>query len=113
MAIPNWGDNDLVLTIVIWPLIIISTLSQLPSYKLIRPTLQVLTILNPAEFIRIFSIMRLGAGTVFGAEYDQWITWATSSYGLLIFITIFISWIVVLISISSFIWNRGKRNASK
>lgn len=94
------------LTIIIWPLLMISTLSQLPSYKLVQPTLQILTILNPAEFVRVFSIMRMGAGSVFGADYNQWIVWSTSSYGLLIFIGVFLSWILLSIFISGFIWNR-------
>lgn len=101
------------LTIVVWPLLMISILSHLPSYKLIQPTLQGLTLLNPAEFVRVFSIMRLGAGSTFGAEYDQWITWATSNYGLLIFFGIFISWILISIFIGGFIWDRSDKNESK
>lgn len=98
------------LTIVIWSLLMISTLSHLPSYKMIQPTLQVLTILNPAEFIRVFSIMRIGAGSAFGADYDQWITWATGSYGVVIFCGICIGWIVASIYIGGFIWNRSDKN---
>lgn len=95
------------LTIVIWPLAIISILSHLPSYKLIKPSLQVLTLLNPAEFVRVFSIMRMGAGSIFGADYYEWITWATSNYGVFIFLSLFSSWIVLSICISGFIWRRG------
>ncbi|MBO1002248.1 ABC transporter permease [Pseudogracilibacillus auburnensis] len=98
------------LTIVIWSLLMISTLSHLPSYKMIQPTLQVLTILNPAEFVRVFSIMRIGAGSAFGADYDQWITWATGSYGVVIFCGICIGWIVASIYIGGFIWNRSDKN---
>ena len=98
------------ITIVIWPLIIISTLSHLPSYTFVQPTLQVLTILNPAEFVRVFSIMRMGAGSAFGADYDQWMTWATSGYGVFIFLSVFISWIFVSIGIGGFIWSRGEKN---
>lgn len=101
------------LTIIIWPLLMISTLSHLPSYQLIQPTLQVLTLLNPAEFVRIFFIMKMGAGSAFGANYYVWITWATSHLGLLIFLGLFISWIFILIFISGFIWDRGEINESK
>jgi|SRR5690625_523485 len=101
------------LTILIWPLLMISTLTQLPSYNLVQPTLEVFTLLNPAEFIRIFSIMRMGAGSAFGATYDQWITWANSSFGLLIFTGVFLVWIFVPIFIGGFIWNRGDKNGSK
>jgi len=101
------------ITIVIWPLLMISILGNLPSYKLIQPTLQGLTLLNPAEFVRIFSIMRLGAGTTFGAEYDQWITWATSHYGLLIFFGLLISLILISIFVGGLIWNWSDKHGAK
>lgn len=97
------------ITIVIWPLLMISLLTQLPSYKLVQPTLQVLTILNPAEFIRVFSMMRLGAGSAFGADYDALITWALSNNGLIIFIIMLIIYVFVTLFISSWIWNRGDK----
>lgn len=100
------------LTIIIWPLLMISLLSQLPSYKMIQPVLQVLTILNPAEFVRVFSIMRIGGGSVFGASYDVWITWALSSSGILIFILVFLSWIIGSIIVGGFVWNRGDKNGT-
>lgn len=101
------------LTIIIWPLLMISTLSQLPSYKLVQPTLQALTLLNPAEFVRIFFIMRIDAGSAFGANYDQWATWATGPYGLLSFFGIFIGWILLSIFLGGLIWNRGDDNGAK
>lgn len=93
--------------IISWPLLMISLLSLLPSYQMIQPTLQFLTILNPAELIRVFTMMRLGAGSAFGADYDQWITWATSDGGLFIFILVFLAIIVVTLFVSSLIWKRG------
>src|SRR5699024_880682 len=96
-----WAIAIWFVTIVIWPLLIISSLSFLPSYKMIQPTLQVLTILNPAEFVRIFTMMRLGAGSAFGADYDEWITWATGSSGWIIFVAILLMLIVLAILISS------------
>src|SRR5699024_7876243 len=38
-------------------LLLISSLSQLPCYQLIRPFMGGLTRLNPAQFIRVFSII--------------------------------------------------------
>jgi len=96
------------LTIVIWPMLLISTLSYLPSYKMIQPTMEVLTILNPAEFIRVFTIMRLGAGTAFGAEYDQFITWINGNSGLACFVGFFIAWIVLAILVSGYLWKRSE-----
>jgi len=101
------------ITVIVWPLLMISSLSQLPSYQQIQPSLQVLTILNPAEFVRVFSIMRLGAGSSFGASYDEWITWATSSYGLFIFMTVCCMWIIGSILIGSFVWSRSEANGKR
>ncbi|WP_204670198.1 ABC transporter permease [Gracilibacillus alcaliphilus] len=100
------------LTIMIWPLLMISTLSHLPSYKLVQPILQALTLLNPAEFVRVFSIMKMGAGSAFGPDYYQWITWATSNNGLLIFSAIILSWILLSVFIGGFIWSRGEYNGT-
>lgn len=96
------------LTVVIWPVLMISFLSFLPSYNLIKPVLQILTVINPAELIRVFSMIRLQAGTAFGAEYDQLISWVTSESGLIFFILIFLSWIVISITISALIWKRSE-----
>ncbi|MEJ8777361.1 ABC transporter permease [Pseudogracilibacillus sp. ICA-222130] len=101
------------LMIVIWPLLMISVLSHFPSYKFIQPTLQLFTFLNPAEFIRIFTIMRMGAGSAFGADYYEWVTWVTSSYGPMIFILVCASWIVILVYVSGFIWERGEVNGAR
>lgn len=104
-----WAISIWFVTIVIWPLIMISTLSYLPSYKMIQPTLQILTIANPAEFIRIITMMRLGAGSAFGADYDQWITWATNWGGIVIFGLLFMLFTFGTVWISSFIWERGDK----
>lgn len=97
------------LSIIIWPLLLISSLSQLP-YKFIKPALEIATLLNPAEFVRVFSIMKLNAGAVFGAEYDEWIKWATGDYGFLIFLSLMLFWIIFSILLGGFIWNRGDQN---
>lgn len=101
------------ITVIVWPLLMISTLSQLPSYKLIQPALQVLTVLNPAEFVRVFSIMHLGAGAAFGASYDKWITWATSGFGIWLFLLICCLWIIGSVVFGGFIWARGEINEAK
>jgi len=107
------GIADWFMMIVIWPLLMIAVLSQFPSYKLIQPTLQLFTFLNPAEFIRVFAIMRMGAGSAFGADYYEWVTWVTSSNGPMIFILVYCSWIIILVYISGFIWERGEVNGAR
>src|SRR5699024_2204321 len=78
------------LTIIIWQLLMISILSQLPTYNLVQPTLQTLTVVYSADFVRVCTILRIGVGSALDADYDQWITWATSSYGLFMFIGVFL-----------------------
>lgn len=99
------------ITIILWPLLMISLLSQLPSYQLVKPTLQIATIFNPAEFIRLFSILRIDAGTMFGAEYDHLISWGTSTDGFVLFLCAMLIWMIAPILIGGFIWSRGENNA--
>lgn len=93
------------ITIVIWPILLTSVLSQLP-YTAIRPSLEVSTFLNPAELIRVFSIIKIGAGSVFGPEYYHWINWVNTPLGTPLFIIILIIWSVIAISIGGFVWGR-------
>lgn len=97
-------------TIVIWPLLVIGAVGHLPSYTLVQPTLQVLTLFNPAELIRIFSIMYLGAGAAFGPDYYALVNFATSTYGLYAFSGFLIGWNTFCIGISGYFWKRGVVN---
>ncbi|RKQ33193.1 ABC transporter permease [Oceanobacillus halophilus] len=96
-------------TIILWPLLLISILSFLP-YPWIKPILEISTFLNPAEFVRIFSMMHMGAGSVFGPEYNHWVTWVESSFGLSIFAILIFIWIGVTITIGAVVWERMSRN---
>src|SRR5699024_2470742 len=98
---------------VIWPLLMISTLSHLPSYPMIQSALEILTILNPAEMIRVFSVMRMGAGSMLGASYHDWITWAEGSSALSIFIATIAVWILVCLIMSGGLWKRGEQRATE
>lgn len=93
------------LTIVLWPTLLISFLTLLP-YSSIKPTLEILTFLNPAELVRIFSMVKLDAGSVFGPEYLQWVTWADGPFGIPVFIAIISLWIITSITVGGFIWKR-------
>ncbi|WP_338462996.1 ABC transporter permease [Brevibacillus borstelensis] len=93
--------------ILAWPTILISVVSFLP-YTWIKPILQIATCLNPAEFVRIFSIVRMGGGSIFGPEYYNWVTWMQSPFGIVGFIALSIGWIVCTMGIATFIWERGR-----
>ena len=99
-------------TVVIWPLLMISSMSMLPSYQLVQPTLQILTLANPAELIRVFAIVRMGAGSMFGATYHEWITWVQGSSGLMTFIGIISAWIIISLGIGGWLWKRGEQNGT-
>lgn len=96
------------ITIIIWPLLLISILSLLP-YSVLYFILEISTFLNPAELVRIFSMMKLGAGSVFGPEYDQWVTWVNGAFGTPIFIGVVSIWIIIMILIGAFLWERRDR----
>ncbi|HEX6595031.1 MAG TPA: ABC transporter permease [Bacillota bacterium] len=97
------------ISIVIWPMLLISILSLLP-YSWIYGILEASTFLNPAELVRIFSMIKMGAGSAFGPEYAQWITWVNGSLGTPVFVFIVILWIVLTISLGAFAWGRRDEN---
>lgn len=57
------------LLIMMWPTALISILNLMP-YKMISPILHVLLFLNPAELLRVFFVVRMDGGSVFGQVYD-------------------------------------------
>lgn len=90
-----------------WPTLLVSVLGFLP-YPWIKPVLESVTFLNPAEFIRIFVVMKLGGGAVFGPEYYQWIRWVDSPTADFVFVVICFLWIGLSVSLASWIWERGR-----
>ncbi|MDC0763102.1 ABC transporter permease [Brevibacillus sp. AG] len=91
--------------ILAWPTLLISVLSFVP-YTWIKPLLQLATFLNPAEFVRIFSVARLGGGSIFGPEYYKWVYWADSPLGDLIFVALSLLWISSTLFIAIRVWER-------
>jgi Cu-processing system permease protein len=94
--------------ILAWPTLLIAVLGFLP-YPLIKPVLQVLTALNPAEMIRVFMITRIGGGSSFGPEYYEWIKWLRGTSGLIGFIGMGFLWIIVSLAVATLVWERGRR----
>lgn len=67
--------------IMIWPIILISILSFLP-YPLIESSMKIFLFLNPAELLRVWMVVQLNGGAVFGQTYDtlfqsfqSWMGW--------------------------------------
>lgn len=91
-----------------WPILMISTLSSL-NYHTLKTALEVVTLVNPAEFIRIFMIIHLGGGHVFGPEYIHWVGWANSSFGTVYFGIFCVVWVSVLFITAIFFTERGMK----
>lgn len=94
-------------TVIAWPTILISGLGLLP-YLWIKPLLIILTFLNPAEFVRLFVVIKLGGGSVLGPEYYQWVNWIHSSSGTLWFFSLFILWLLFTLTCVCWIWERRR-----
>jgi Cu-processing system permease protein len=90
-----------------WPTFLIAGLGLLP-YLWIKPLLIALTILNPAELVRLFVVVKLGGGAVLGPEYYQWVEWISRPGGSLLFIAVCLVWILLSILSVYWIWERGR-----
>lgn len=103
----TFGVGIWFVTVLAWPTLLIAVLNLLP-YSVIKPTLGILTLLNPAELVRVTTVTQLGGGAVFGAEYYQWIDWIKGDWGLAIAIVFALLWISGLIGLASWLWERGR-----
>lgn len=71
------------LFIMIWPTMLIAVLSVVP-YPLIAPLLQGLTLLNPAEVLRVAFVVQVGGSAVFGQAYDHLLGVWQKRFGLIL-----------------------------
>lgn len=94
-------------TIIGWPALLMAGLGQLP-YLWIKPAVVGLTILNPAELVRLFIIVKLGGGSVLGPEYYQWVDWIKRPLGTVSFLLLCSLWVGTAISFANFMWERGR-----
>lgn len=90
-----------------WPAILIAVLGVLP-YLWIKPLLTLLTLLNPAELVRLFVVIKLGGGSVLGPEYYRWVSWIREPGGSLAFVLVFITWMAGSIACVYWIWERRR-----
>jgi Cu-processing system permease protein len=93
--------------ILAWPTLLIAVLGFLP-YPMIKPALQTLTFLNPAEIIRVFMVTRIGGGSSFGPEYYEWIRWMRGTSGLIGFAGANILWIASTLLLGTVTWERRR-----
>ncbi|MGO4542859.1 ABC transporter permease [Paenibacillus sp. 2TAB19] len=93
-----------------WPPLLIAALGFMP-YMFIEPAVTFLTFLNPAELSRLFTVIKLGGGSILGPEYYDWIKWVKQPSGTLGFLGVAVLWIGCVIGISQFIWERRRSRA--
>lgn len=97
-------------TVIAWPTILIAVLGFLP-YLWIKPLLVIFTFLNPAEFVRLFVVIKLGGGSVLGPEYYQWVGWIHSASGSFSFFVLFLVWLLFSLTCVCWIWERRRSRA--
>uniref|UniRef100_UPI00403FA666 ABC transporter permease n=1 Tax=Paenibacillus sp. KS-LC4 TaxID=2979727 RepID=UPI00403FA666 len=90
-----------------WPPLLISVLGFMP-YPMIKPTVTLLTFLNPAELSRLFTVVRLGGGAILGPEYYEWITWIRRPSGSFDFVAVALIWIGSVMAAAQLIWERRR-----
>lgn len=90
-----------------WPTLLVSVLGFVP-YGWIKPLLAALTLLNPAELVRLFVIVKMGGGAVLGPEYYQWVKWAQQPSGTALFLAVCFGWTLIYLGVATWLWQRGK-----
>lgn len=90
-----------------WPTFLIAVLGLLP-YLWVKPVLVALTLLNPAELVRLFVVVKLGGGSVLGPEYYQWVEWIRQPGGGFWFAGVCLAWTAIALLAVYWIWERGR-----
>lgn len=81
--------------IMIWPTALIAILGLFP-YPMINPLMKVATLLNPAEFLRVFLVIQWDSGAIFGQSYDSIVHLFHSRAGWMILLMYMIVYQLVL-----------------
>lgn len=81
--------------IMIWPTALIAILGLFP-YPMIDPLMKVATILNPAEFLRVFLVIQWNGGAIFGQSYDSIVHLFHSGAGWLILLVYLLMYQLIL-----------------
>ncbi|UQZ81209.1 ABC-2 family transporter protein [Paenibacillus konkukensis] len=90
-----------------WPTLLVAVLGLLP-YMWIKPLLTALTVLNPAELVRLFVVVKLGGGSALGPEYYEWVRWIQAPSGTVSFLAICLIWVSAAIGLAHWVWERGR-----
>ncbi|MBE1555907.1 ABC transporter permease [Sporosarcina limicola] len=88
---------------------IVMALSMVISAKSVLLLLTISVFLNPVELIRVFTILFLGSGTVFGPSIYDFTIWASSWVGATMFGVTALVWILCPLGIAHWILRGGRR----
>lgn len=91
--------------IMIWPTALIAILGLVP-YPLIEGWMKVAMFINPAEFLRVFLMIKWESGAVFGQAYDSLVQLLHSNPGWFILIVYLIIYFFLFFSFSYFLLRR-------
>jgi Cu-processing system permease protein len=94
--------------IMIWPTALIAVLGLVP-YPMIETIMKIAMVLNPAEFLRIFLIIKWDSGSILGQSYDSIVQLYQPSTGWLILIFYLVAYELILFTLS-ILCIRGRRN---
>lgn len=91
--------------IMIWPMLLIGSLSFL-RYMMVKPILMVLTVLNPAELLRVFFVIQFEGGSIFGQQYYQIIDFLKGPATLLYLLVYLLIYVIGMLAGSTFLIGR-------
>ncbi|WP_042355549.1 ABC transporter permease [Bacillus rubiinfantis] len=86
--------------IMIWPTALITVLGLIP-YPLIESSMKLSMFLNPAEFFRVFLLIRWDSGAVFGQSYDSLVRLFESGAGIMLLIVYLAVYFLLLFAIAA------------
>ncbi|OZI10232.1 copper ABC transporter permease [Bacillaceae bacterium SAS-127] len=87
---------------------IIMAATMIAGPTMVLPILTVSVFMNPVELIRVFTVLFLGSGTIFGPSVYDFTVWAEGSAGVVMFVISCLIWTITPLLLANFLMNRGK-----
>ncbi|MDQ0215524.1 Cu-processing system permease protein [Oikeobacillus pervagus] len=88
---------------------IIMALTTMAPPNSVLPILTISVFLNPVELIRVFTVIFLGSGTVFGPTIYDFTIWAESGWGTFMFFVSCLLWTVIPLVMANILLKRGNK----
>jgi Cu-processing system permease protein len=91
--------------IMIWPIVLIGLLSFL-HFDLVKPLILGLTMLNPAELLRVFFVIQFNGGSIFGQQFYKIIDFLTGPASFIYLVIYLGVYIFGILALSTFLIGR-------